>query len=77
MKRLRISSLSIWVLSGLFLAVFSGCVTVEPYQKGNLADYTMRSDRDELASVMTSHIQFSREASTGGEGVGGGGCGCN
>jgi hypothetical protein len=54
-----------------------GCATVEPYQKGNLSDYTMRSDRDELASVMNSHIQFSREASTGGEGVGGGGCGCN
>lgn len=60
------------------LIVFSvGCTTVEPYQKGNLSDYTMRSDRDELASVMNSHIQFSREASTGGEGVGGGGCGCN
>ena len=56
---------------------FSGCSTVAPYQKGNLADYTMRSDRDELATVMTSHIQFSREATTGGEGVGGGGCGCN
>jgi predicted aminopeptidase len=55
----------------------SGCSTVAPYQKGNLADYTMRSDRDELATVMTSHIQFSREATTGGEGVGGGGCGCN
>ena len=61
----------------LALAFLSGCATVEPYQKGNLADYTMRSDRDELAKVMTSHIQFSREASTGGEGVGGGGCGCN
>ena len=56
---------------------FSGCSTVAPYQKGNLADYTMRSDRDELATIMTSHIQFSREATTGGEGVGGGGCGCN
>ncbi|MEM9161205.1 MAG: DUF4266 domain-containing protein [Verrucomicrobiota bacterium] len=54
-----------------------GCSTVEPWQKGNLADYTMRSDRDELASVMTSHIHFSREAAAGGEGVGGGGCGCN
>ena len=58
-------------------ALLSGCSTVEPWQKGNLADYTMRSDRDVLSSVMTSHIQFSREASTGGEGVGGGGCGCN
>ena len=63
------------VIAGLLL--ISGCATVEPYQKGNLADYTMRSDRDELAKVMTSHIQFSREATTGGEGVGGGGCGCN
>ncbi len=62
-------------IGGLF--VLAGCATVEPYQKGNLADYIMRSDRDELASVMASHIQFSREATTGGEGVGGGGCGCN
>ena len=67
--------LSLLILSSILL--LSGCATVEPWQKGNLADYTMRSDRDELAKVMTSHIQFSREASTGGEGVGGGGCGCN
>ena len=77
MKRTKVFSLNVWVIGALSLAAFSGCATVEPYQKGNLADYTMRSDRDELASVMTSHIQFSREASTGGEGVGGGGCGCN
>lgn len=77
MKRTKVFSLNVWVIGAFFLAAFSGCATVEPYQKGNLADYTMRSDRDELASVMTSHIQFSREASTGGEGVGGGGCGCN
>ena len=57
--------------------VFGGCSTVEPWQKGNLGDYSMRDDRDPLAGVMVSHIQFSREASSGGEGVGGGGCGCN
>ena len=69
------------IFAGVTLAVLVafgvGCATVEPYQKGNLSDYTMRSDRDEMASVMNSHIQFSREATTGGEGVGGGGCGCN
>ena len=67
-------------LSGFILlgaVLLTGCTTVEPWEKGVLADYTMKPDRDELASVMTSHIQFSREASTGGEGVGGGGCGCN
>ena len=70
----RLRNLAVAVVG---LSTLVGCTTVEPYQKGNLADYTMRSDRDGLASVMTSHIQFSREASTGGEGVGGGGCGCN
>ncbi|MBK1880586.1 DUF4266 domain-containing protein [Pelagicoccus mobilis] len=62
---------------GLAALLLSGCETVQPWEKGNLADYTMRDDRDELESVMTAHVTFSREASTGGEGVGGGGCGCN
>ena len=69
--------ISAWATLVALIAFGVGCTTVEPYQKGNLSDYTMRSDRDELASVMNSHIQFSREASTGGEGVGGGGCGRN
>jgi Domain of unknown function (DUF4266) len=56
---------------------FTGCATVEPWQRGNLADYTMRADRDPLQGPMTEHIYFSREASSGGRGVGGGGCGCN
>lgn len=68
--------LGIGVLLVLGLAL-SGCETVEPWQKGNLADYTMQSDRDALEGVMSSHVTFSREATSGGEGVGGGGCGCN
>ncbi|WP_345785720.1 DUF4266 domain-containing protein [Pelagicoccus sp. SDUM812002] len=57
--------------------LFGGCQTVEPWQKGNLADYSMKSDRDALENVMSAHVTFSREASTGGDGVGGDGCGCN
>ncbi len=64
------------MLAGVALA-YAGCATVEPWQRGNLADYTMRADRDPLTGAMTEHIYFSREASTGGRGVGGGGCGCN
>ena len=55
----------------------TGCQTVEPWQKGNLADATMRDDLDTLEGVMDAHVYFSREATTGGDGVGGGGCGCN
>ena len=58
-------------------SLFGGCATVQPWQRGNLADYTMRQDRDPLHVSMSEHVYFSREASTGGRGVGGGGCGCN
>lgn len=57
--------------------VLGGCVAVQPWQRGNLADPLMQAERDPLHSAMTDHVHFSREASTGGKGVGGGGCGCN
>ena len=50
---------------------------VQPWERAALADYTMRSDRDPLQAAMSEHIYFSREASSGGRGVGGSGCGCN
>jgi hypothetical protein len=37
----------------------------------------MRSDRDPLDTVLSEHVHFTREAASGGRGVGGGGCGCN
>ena len=55
----------------------SGCTNVKPWQRGTLADYTMRSDRDPLGNTFSEHIYFTREAASGGRGVGGGGCGCN
>lgn len=56
-----------------------GCSSarVQPWERATLADYTMRPDRDPLQNAMTEHIYFSREASSGGRGVGGSGCGCN
>ena len=53
------------------------CSEVLPWQRGKLADYTMRPDRDTVATTLGDHIFFSREAATGGRGIGGGGCGCN
>jgi hypothetical protein len=55
----------------------SGCVNVQPWERGKLADYTMRADRDPQFESLSEHIWFSREAASGGRGVGGGGCGCN
>lgn len=59
------------------VAVTTGCQHVKPWQRGTLADYTMRSDRDPLGGGFNDHTWFSRETATGGGGVGGGGCGCN
>ena len=63
------------------LTLFSiGCspkVTVSPMERAFHFDYLMKSDRDTLAVKMFDHAYFSREASRGGRGVGGGGCGCN
>ena len=67
----------------LLLALFGlglglgGCATVQPWERATLADYTMNPGRDPLHNTMFEHIYFSREASTGGRGVGGSGCGCN
>lgn len=52
-------------------------VRVKPWERAALTDYTMRPDRDPLHTAMAEHVYFSREAATGGRGVGGSGCGCN
>lgn len=70
--------LAAWLLSVLGLATAS-CQTarVRPWERAALTDYSMRPDRDALATAASEHTYFSREAATGGRGVGGSGCGCN
>jgi len=71
MKTFRLSLLL--ALAGLTTA----CSSVKPWQRGHLADHTMRPDRDPLTESIAEHVWFTREAFAGGRGVGGGGCGCN
>ncbi len=69
---------SLFMTLGIGVIVFtSGCANVKPWERGQLADYTMRPDRDPLSVSLSEHMWFSREASSGGRGVGRGGCGCN
>ena len=46
-------------------------------QRRNLAKPGMAMDADPLDQRFMQHIYTSKENSTGGSGVGGGGCGCN
>ena len=50
---------------------------VKPWEKDILAQQGMQIPQDEMFLYSDDHIYFSKEASTGGNGVGGGGCGCN
>ena len=57
----------------------SGCANlgVEPWERDVLARPEMSLDADPVDSALDDHIYFSKEASSGGRGFGGGGCGCN
>ncbi|WP_426112459.1 DUF4266 domain-containing protein [Massilia sp. PWRC2] len=61
-------------------ALTSGCsiiTPVNPWEKGNLAKPSMTFEDGPLEARFAEHIYGSKENSSGGSGVGGGGCGCN
>jgi len=61
------------------LLLFMGCAKeVKPWEKETLAKQTMEdAGGNGLTKQFEEHIYFSKEASKGGGGVAGGGCGCN
>ncbi len=63
----------------LVLLWLAGCSleTVRPWERGVLAQKKMQIPADELEAFSDEHIYFSKEAASGGQSIGGGGCGCN
>ena len=59
--------------------IITGCSTmgVEAWERDVLAKDEMQLVADPLEAAIDDHIYFSKEASSGGRGFGGGGCGCN
>jgi len=51
--------------------------TVEAWDRGYLAEDTMQWETDARSARLKGHVYTSKEASTGGAGAAGGGCGCN
>ena len=58
----------------VLLCGLAACEAVPAYQRGDLARTEMAFDPDPLESRLNQHIYFSKEASTGGNGVAAGGC---
>lgn len=69
----RIPLISLAIIGTLLGA----CTTVEPWERDVLARPEMSLDANPLDAGIDDHIYFSKEASSGGRGFGGGGCGCN
>jgi len=65
------------VLLSALSAASGGCATVKPWERGLLAKSEMQFIACPTLHGIDQHIYFSKEASTGGVGVAGGGCGCN
>jgi Domain of unknown function (DUF4266) len=68
------------IFASTLIACIAGCShlkTVEVWEKADLARAEMTFEADVLDAKFTDHTYFSREAASGGSGVGGGGCGCN
>lgn len=78
MPILRVSPM--YKLTGALIALLlNGCAIghVHPWDRDLLAQDKMQLDAHKMESLMDQKIYFSREASRGGPGIGGGGCGCN
>lgn len=71
------------ILISLFVFAAAGCSSlgiepwVKPYERQNLADPIMSSNRHPIATAHVAHVYEARESARGAEGTGGGGCGCN
>ncbi|HET6349942.1 MAG TPA: DUF4266 domain-containing protein [Candidatus Krumholzibacteria bacterium] len=72
----RICLLVMTALAALWSA---GCasVGVDVWERDVLARAEMQPDHRAIDRALDDHIYFSKEASSGGRGFGGGGCGCN
>jgi len=68
------------ILLLLILALpVAGCSVepLKPWDRDLLAEQKMQLVPNPVDNYLNEHIYFSKEASSGGQGVGGGGCGCN
>jgi hypothetical protein len=74
-------SVAILIALTLSALVGQGCSSArmgtEPWERDLLAKRSMQLDGNPARNGNDAHIYFSKEATSGGSGFGGGGCGCN
>jgi hypothetical protein len=75
----KVTTRLVWAALAAALTGLTGCsnMGVQPWDRDLLARDDMQLVSDPLEAALDEHIYFSKEASSGGQGFGGGGCGCN
>ena len=74
-RNYRIRGICLLVM--LQLGACSSVETVAPYDRGYLAEDGMLWESNPRNAKLKGHVYTSKEASSGGAGSAGGGCGCN
>lgn len=72
-----IRALCRWLLATLCMCALSACSSlgVKPWERDLHARADMQGNA--LDTAIDEHVYFSKEATSGGRGFAGGGCGCN
>jgi hypothetical protein len=70
---------SLLALAALAALLAAGCATtaVHPWDRDLLSEKQMSFVPSPSEHDVDDHVYFSKEGSSGGQNVGGGGCGCN
>jgi hypothetical protein len=66
-----------WLAALAALAGGCAATSVKPWDRDLLAQKKMQLVTHPMVNSIDEHIYFSKEGSTGGQDVAGGGCGCN
>ena len=61
----------------LAVLILTSCESVQPWERGTLARPEMQLSSGRLNDAFYEHVYYSKEASSGGTGAAGAGCGCN
>jgi hypothetical protein len=75
----RTRRLAAGALALALMGLAAGCAAnrIKPWDRDLLSEKNMSFAPCPMVSAIDQHIYFSKEGSTGGMDVGGGGCGCN
>ncbi|RDL46107.1 hypothetical protein DN730_03455 [Marinomonas piezotolerans] len=65
------------VITAIYMLAGCSDLGVKPWERDLLAQDEMNLINDPIETSLNDHVYFSKEASSGGQGFAGGGCGCN